>query len=378
MKPHLLHVFATFAAGGPQVRTARLIAGLGERYRHSIVALDGCTDARELLPAQADARVLPAPRRAGSLATVRALRGLFSAERPDLVLSYNWGAIDAVLASRLGGRRPLLHHEDGFRPDEVGRYKLRRVWTRRLALRGASGVVVPSENLRRIALELWRLPPALVHHVPNGIQQADFPAHDGNPELRAELGIPLEAFVIGSVGHLREEKNFPRLVRALAAMRVPGAHLVLLGAGPAREAIERAIRDHGLEARVHLVGHQVRPQAHYRAMDAFALSSDTEQMPVALLEAMAAGLPAVATDVGDVRRMLPEEGHAELVPLDTAGVAGAAAELAGRLDRLARDPARRAALGAANARRVAERYSFPGMLAAYEALYRAALGADAR
>ena len=93
---NLLHVFSTFAAAGPQVRTARLIAALGPSWRHSILAMDGCTDARSLLPAEVE--ILEPLPRAGTLGTVRALRRLMRGLRPDLLLTYNWGAIEAVLA----------------------------------------------------------------------------------------------------------------------------------------------------------------------------------------------------------------------------------------------------------------------------------------
>jgi glycosyltransferase involved in cell wall biosynthesis len=142
---------------------------------------------------------------------------------------------------------------------------------------------------------------------------------------------------------------------------------LLLGDGPERARVAEAARAAGLGARAHLPGHVADPRGHYRAMDAFALSSDTEQMPVALVEAMACGLPAVSTDVGDVARMVPESGRAFVVALD-------AALLAEALDRLAAAPELRAALGAAGRARVASAYSFEAMVAAHRAAYATALG----
>src|SRR5262249_1164874 len=127
-------------------------------------------------------------------------------------------------------------------------------------------------------------------------------------------------------------------------------------------------RELGLGERVHLAGHRAAPQDDYRAMDAFALSSDTEQMPVALLEAMASALPVAATDVGDVRRILPPEQGELVVP---AGPEPGA--LARALARLVDDAALRAQLGRANRERVEREYSFAGMVAAYRAVYARAL-----
>jgi len=370
VSPLLLHVFSTFAPGGPQVRTVRLIEALGGAFRHRVVALDGNTLARDLLSGEAEVGVLPAPPRAGTLRTVGAVRAILLAERADLLLTYNWGAIEAVLAAHVSGHRAILHHEDGFRPDEVAGFKRRRVLARRAVLRGTRGVVVPSRTLEGIALDTWKLPAELVRYVPNGIDVDAFPLADGHGELRARLGIPPDAVVVGSVGHLRAEKNPARLVRALAAMQAPDVHLLLLGEGPERGVLEDARRGLPHPERVHLVGHQAAPQDHYRAMDVFALSSDTEQMPVAELEAMACGLPVVGTDVGDVRSVLPPDQARFVVPLAGDATAGA---LARALDELARDRELRRRLGAENRRWVEARYSFEGMREAYRELWSGAL-----
>jgi len=363
----VLHVFSTFAPGGPQVRTARLLPELDRTWKHAIVALDGCTDARALLAPELGVEILPAPPRAGTARTALALARLLRARRPDLVLTYNWGALDALLGARLAGARAVVHHEDGFRPDEVRAFKRRREWARRLVLRGTQGVIVPSATLERIARERWHVPAALLARIPNGIRVSEFAAADRNPARRAELGIPADAFVVGYVGHLRPEKNPARAVRALAALGEAArhVHLVLLGDGPERAAVEAAAR--GLSGRVHLLGHRAAPQADYRAMDAFLLSSDTEQMPVALLEAMASALPVVATDVGDVRAVLPPEQGELVAPADDAGLADA-------LGRLLAAGARARELGRANRRHVEAHYSFEGMVRAYAALYGRALG----
>jgi glycosyltransferase involved in cell wall biosynthesis len=227
-------------------------------------------------------------------------------------------------------------------------------------------VVVPSQRLHGIATDLWRLGEERVRLIPNGVSLETYALRDGNPELRAALGIPRDAFVVGSVGHLRPEKNPVRLVQAVARMRTGGVHLLVLGDGPERARVAEAARAGGLGARAHLLGHVADPRGHYRAMDAFALSSDTEQMPVALVEAMASGLPAVSTDVGDVARMVPEAGRTLVVPPD-------AGRLAEALDRLAAAPELRAALGAAGRARVERDFSFDAMVAAHRAAYATAL-----
>lgn len=370
MSLRLLHVFSTFDAGGPQVRTTRLIAGLGPDWKHDILPMDGKTGAVELLPEGATTRVLPPPPGKGTWQVLRHVRSIVSETRPDLVLTYNWGAIEALLAARTRGVR-VVHHEDGFLPDEARGFKRRRVWTRRLMLRGVRALIVPSRNLESIAREVWKLPASAVHWIPNGLQLERFPLRDGGASTRAELDIPDTAPVVGFVGHLRGEKNPLRMLEAFARVTDHEAHLVVLGDGPERVALERFLEQADSAPRVHLVGHRSDPRPYYAAMDVFAMSSDTEQMPVAALEAMASGLPVVATDVGDLALMLPGKQRDALVSLQAPDPA---AQLARALDGLLADPGRRAELGRVNRQAVEERFSFARMLNAYRERYEAAAG----
>jgi glycosyltransferase involved in cell wall biosynthesis len=372
--PHLLHVFSTFVPAGPETRAVRLIEAFGGEFRHSILAMDGRTDARELLPAATEVRILESPPKAGSIATVRRLRDLLRAENPDLLLSYNWGAFDAVMAARTLKLRRVVHHEDGFNPDEVLEFKQRRVLARRLLLPGVHRVIVPSKKLERIAVDTWKLPPGHTRWIPNGIHAERFEPRDGRPDLRESLGIPKAAPLVGFVGHLRPEKNPLRFLRACARIDPAlGMHVLIVGEGEERAGLEAlAAKTPSLFGRVHLAGHVLDPREHYRAMDVFCLSSDTEQMPVALLEAMASGLAVVSTDVGDVRAILPDEQSPYVVPIEERESAWPIAE---KLTVLVAGSRERERLGALNRARVHERFTFEGMLAAYLDVYRAGLAA---
>ncbi len=276
-----------------------------------------------------------------------------------------------LLAARAAGFRRLVHHEDGFDADEAQKLKLRRVLGRRAALPGAHRIVVASERLRDIATRVWKMPAEKVRLIANGLRLAPFQPADGNPELRRELGIPPDALVVGSVGRLSAEKNFQRLLEACAALD-RDVHLLIIGEGSERPALEARAARPDLAGRVHLPGYQADPPRFYRAMNVFALSSDTEQMPVCLLEAMASRLSVAATDVGDLRSVLPAEQRPWLVPLVGDATAGG---LAHRLRGLLADRAARERLGRLNRRRVEERYTFEGMLEAYREVYWGAMGA---
>jgi glycosyltransferase involved in cell wall biosynthesis len=370
-RPHLLHVFPSFVPAGTEMRTVNLIAGFDGELRHSILSLDGRTTAAGRLPPGAPVRLLPSFPKAGSMVTTARLRSLLRREAPDLVLTYNWGAFDMLLAAHSLGIRRVIHHEDGFDADEAHSFKRRRILARRVALLGVPRVVVPSSGLRDIATRLWKVPEERVLLIRNGIRLDAYTPAGGHPDrdptVRRELGIPAGALVIGTVGHLRAEKNFVRLLDACAALDPAlGVHVLIVGEGAQRAALEARAARPDLAGRVHLAGYSPDPPRFYRAMDLFALSSDTEQMPVCVLEAMGSGLAVASTDVGDVRAVLPPEQAPFLVPLDGPATA---AGLSRALGALARDPEARRRLGQLNRRRVEESFSFADMLAAYRRVY---------
>jgi glycosyltransferase involved in cell wall biosynthesis len=339
----LLHVFPTFAVGGAQMRFVRLANRLGRGYRHLVLGLDGKTACGAHLAPEVEVEMVPPPAR-GVLPARRLLKAL----GPELMVTSNWGSMDWVLAN-LGGGVRHVHMEDGFGPDEAQRQLPRRVWTRRLALR-RSTVVLPSETLLRLAREVWCLPERCLVHIPNGIDCDRFAAPPPGPEP-----------VIGTVAALRPEKNLHRLIDAFALVvaRRP-ARLVVVGDGSERASLEDHARRLGVE--VSFAGARPDPETLLPSFAVFALSSDTEQMPLSVLEAMAAGRPVAATAVGDVTAMVAPENR----PFVVAPSAGA---LAGALLALLDDPGRAAEIGAANARRARERFDQEAMVRAWRPLF---------
>ncbi len=356
-QPLLLHCFSTFEPGGPQVRFAHLANRMRGQYAHVILALDGRTGAARLLEPGVRWRIGETPPQPGLLAFASLIRRL----RPALVQTYNWGAIEAAAGCVLARVCPLLHTEDGFGPDEASRLKLRRVLARRLVLRFARRVAVPSQTLERIALEACRLPQRSVVRIPNGVDCLQF--HPGrNDALRSELGVGAEEFVLGSVGHLRGEKDFGFLLRAFAEARIPSSRLVIAGDGPERERLRQLAAELRLQGRVLFPG-VVDPAPWYRMFDLFVMSSMTEQMPLALLEAMASGLPALCTDAGDSAWMLEAQGPPAIVPRgDFAGYVEALRLWAG-------NEALRREAGARNRARCRREFSLDRMVERWRALY---------
>jgi glycosyltransferase involved in cell wall biosynthesis len=320
-KRQILWVFPGFGVGGAQVRFAAIANHFGLTCRHIIVSLNGDLACRQKLADNLDVAFPEIQHRPGHmLASIRQAHRILRAEKPDLVVTSNWGAIEWAIAAKLAFL-PHLHTEDGFGPEERNHQIRRRVLTRRIALR-RSLVVLPSRTLHCIATDMWRLPPRYLRIIPNGIDLQRF-----SQATKATFQ-PGEGPVIGTIAALRPEKNLPRLIRAFAILRADKpANLVIVGDGSERAALEDLATTLGVANDVFFAGHTTQPESWYAAFDVFALSSDTEQMPLSLLEAMAAGLPAICTDVGDVNMMVSPENQPFVTGLDDDTYAGALRQL---------------------------------------------------
>lgn len=363
----LLHVHGSFSLGGKEARAVRLMNLWGDRAEHAIVsAAPQAMGARAAIDPGIRVSFPDAPPLTGrpSPTRFRSLARFLS--RFDLILTYNWGAMDAVMAHRFCASSlrlpPLVHHEDGFNSDEAHGLKIKRNLYRRLALQRAAAVVVPSISLDQIARNVWRQPARKVHLIRNGVDVARYaeqPAPDALPGLVRSPG----KLVVGTLAGLRPVKNIPRLVRAIAPHR-DRLQLVVVGEGPERDAVAAEAALQGLDD-IQMLGFHPAPWRFLGLFDIFALSSDSEQFPISLVEAMAAGLPVASMDVGDVAHMVAPENQPFVVQDDAA--------LGRALGTLAADAGLRGRLGEANRARARRDFDEAAMVDAYARVYGQAL-----
>jgi glycosyltransferase involved in cell wall biosynthesis len=195
----------------------------------------------------------------------------------------------------------------------------------------------------------------------NGIDTARFRAGGAREEARLALGIPEGAPLVGTVGRLTEVKRQDVLLRAFARLRarVPDARLLVVGDGPLRAPLRRLAEGLNLGGSAHFVGYQPQTERYYQAMDIFALTSQSEGIPQAVLEASVAGLPVIASRVGGVPEVI-EDGRTGL--LFPPGDEGALAE---GLCALAGDRGRARRLGEAARERVEARFDVRRMADIY-------------
>ena len=366
-----LHLHSGFNAGGKELRAAKLINAFGKKVSHTIVSAQpgalgaaSAIDSRIEVDYPADFPPLagrPLPGRLQRLA--HAMAGF------DLVLTYNWGAMDAVMAHTLFGRKlglpPLVHHEDGFNEDEASGLKPSRNWYRRIALGRASALVVPSQRLEEIALKVWQQPRWRVQRIGNGIDTAAYrgkPRRDALPRLIKRPG----ELWLGSLAGLRAVKDLPAMVRAFSGLPEEW-QLVILGDGPEREAIAAEAMRLDLGHRVHLPGFVADPARACGLFDLFALSSRSEQFPISVVEAMATGLAVAAPAVGDVAGMVAEANRRFVTPPGDEAALGAA------MLELAQDANLRQVIGMANREKAAREYDGNAMIAGYRAVYSGAM-----
>jgi len=367
---HILHLHSSFDLGGKEARAVRLMNLFGDTARHTIAS--GVPDkygARDAIAkgisyeiAQNPPPLTGKPSVARYEAIARYMR------RFDLVLSYNWGAIDGAMARRVFSKDmpPLIHHEDGFNSDEALGLKVERNVYRRIALTAAEALVVPSATLEGIARKYWKTPAAKLHRIVNGIPLA---AYQNAPQQRSIPGFrkkPGEV-VIGSLAGLRDVKDLPKLVRAVGGISAR-VQLLIVGEGPERAAIEGAAMAMGLRDRLHMPGFLPDPHRYIGLFDIFALSSRSEQFPISVVEAMAAGLPVAAPAVGDLMDMVSNENRPFIAPYSGE------VDLRNAIEALVINPDLRQRIGTANRHKALALYDESAMIGAYAALYGTAIG----
>lgn len=238
------------------------------------------------------------------------LRRLKSEGRCDFI-SAHWMYPDGVASTMAAKllKLPVYLHAMGCDINEYAEYRLRRVQIVS-AMHSANAVVTKSSALAARVRELG-VAAEKIFVVPNGVDRGTFQTGD-KQEARKALAIPSEKFSYLYVGNLNHEKNVGLLIRALSGLAVDEqskAHLYLVGDGPEREMLENLVVDLGVKKRVSFVGRQPHHvlQAYYQASDCFALPSLREGCPNVLLEALACGLPVIASDVGGVPEIVTGE-----------------------------------------------------------------------
>ncbi|WP_313927398.1 glycosyltransferase [Pseudoxanthomonas sp.] len=368
----IVHVLDSLEYGGLE----RVVADLAitqTAHGHAVTVFSLCdTDGFLPLLEQAGIPVVIGHKRSGADATlIRLLRSTLLDARVDVVHTHNFvPSYYAAAATRFARRRPVLVNTCHNMGGRLGNRRLR--WLYQWSLAHSRRIAMVGGKVRDHLLSRKLVPAARSSVVMNGIPVDHFRRSPAiRAEIREELGIPPQAVVVGTVGRLVELKNQRLLLDAVAQLAPshPDVVVVLAGDGPLRSELEAFARQCGIAGRVVFTGSRKDIPALLAAFDIFTLPSRTEGLSIALLEACAAGLAVIATDVGGNSEIVRDGATGYLVPSDDA------VSLHAALDTLLLSPSDRRRLGDAARAWVVDHASVDVMRQNYDMLYANALDA---
>ena len=356
-----MHVVFAFHPGGMELGVLKLVNGLDPRRIQSSIC--STRPGGGLAPLLAPhVPLFELRRRDGNdPRLVWEMYRLFRRERPHIVHTHAWGTlIEGLIAARMAAVPIVVHGEHGT---------LQLRWRQRLFQRYAWSHVdrllsVSTRLAERMAHQV-AFPPDRIQTIHNGVELSRFQRRITPDEARRELGLPASTPVVGAVGRLVPVKDHVSLVEAVAMLGRNGlqAILVIAGEGPERETIRGRASALGIEHQVRLLGHRTDIQTVFAALDVFVLSSQSEGLNNTILEAMAAGLPVVATRVGGADEMVIDGVTGLLVP------PGSPEKIAEALSRLLSDASARLAMGQAGRARAETEFDLGRTLLKYEHMY---------
>ena len=286
--------------------------------------------------------------------------------RPTVLHTYNQAAREYACTATMAGVPVRIHAEHGRDASDPHGLNPKHNFLRRRLVPFVDRFIPVSEDLNRWLGDVVHIPAAKTLFIKNGVDTDKY-APGGAPA--ADAPFAAGDVVIGTVARVQDVKNHRALVDAFAQLRTrlpglaPHLKLAIVGDGPLLPAVREQVASLGLDDAVWLPGARADIAAVLRTFSIFALPSLAEGTPVSMLEAMACGLPVVASGVGGIPEVVDEGMQGLLVPVGDVGA------LADALARYAQDDSLRAAHGRAARARVEERFSLRAMVAAYGLLY---------
>lgn len=377
MPPLVAHVLFRFATGGLENGVVNLINHMPpDSFRHAVIAVDSVDPtfvSRLRRPHEVHIEALHKPPGHGMRVWPRFAQ-LIRGMKPAIVHTRNLAALEMQLAAAWAGAPVRLHGEHGWDRSDPDGTRAGPRWTRRAYAPFVHRFLTVSDDLRRYLRTGVGIDDARIDRLYNGVDTSRFvPAANGPAPLAGCPFDPAHHWIVGTVGRLQAVKHQPLLVRAFAEAlrRAPAmaadARLVIVGDGPLRPTVEAEVARAGLGDRVWLSGERRDVPEVMRALHLFALPSLAEGISNTVLEAMASGLPVVATRVGGNPELVAEGRTGLLVPSDDP------AAMAEALTRLHADRRAAGAMATAARSEAVARFSLESMVQAYLSVYKSEL-----
>jgi sugar transferase (PEP-CTERM/EpsH1 system associated) len=363
-RPLVVHLIHRLAVGGLENGLVNLINATSAEVRHGVICVTDFTSYAERLDPSVP--VVALNKRAGKdLKWYGTLRRALATLQPDILHTRNFGTLEGCVVAAAAGVRRRVHGEHGWdMPDPYGTSRKRLV-LRRLADPFVSRYIAVSQDLAAWLVGRIGLESDKVTQVYNGVDCTRFSPVPRDGRATVTIGTV--------IGQFRPVKDPLNLVRAYLALRADPAlaavaRLRIVGDGPLREQIATLLLDGGVAPEEVLVGTRRDVEAFLREIDVYVLPSLNEGISNTILEAMASGLPVVATNVGGNKELVVDGVTGSLVPpVDSVSLAAA-------LGRYCNEPELRRAHGAAARDRALGHFSMESMARAYLHVYEQLLG----
>ena len=377
--PLIAHVIYRLDTGGLENGLVNLINRIpAERFRHAIICLTDFTEFRRRIKRDVSVFALNKPPGNSPLLHFKLWR-LLTQLRPDIVHTRNFGTLEAMLPAALAGVPVRVHGEHGHNIVDLDGSNRKYQWVRRAMKPFVHQYIALSKDLERYLHEKIRVPAAKVAQLYNGVDTELFhPARGGREPLPCAGFAGPDQFVIGTVGRMQAVKDPVTLARAFVRLLqvVPdGARrlrLVMIGDGPLKEQVRGVIEEGGAAGLAWLPGERDDVPRIMRGLDLFVLPSISEGVSNTVLEAMASGLPMVATRVGGNPELIEAGVTGNLVPRNDV-------ESMARAIRVYAESTELCRRHGSEARRAAEqRFGMDVMVNAYMAVYDQLLASKTR
>jgi len=338
---------------------ATIIGHASDAFEHIVLCLTTSGETARLLPAAT--KIIELHKKPGnSPGFYFELAKNIRKQNPSLVHTRNWGGTDGIIAARMAGCKRVVHGEHGWDLGDSHGQNMRRVFLRRFFSTWVKEYICVSRDM-----EIWLKEKIKVKRplsqIYNGIDTRTFAPDGSKNRNRSKFGLAEKDIVIGVVGRLDPIKNHAVLFKSFEQLNIenPDAKLLVVGDGPERKSLERLAG-----SGVHFWGNRTDVPDILRTMDIFTLPSINEGISNTILEAMATGLPVVATNVGGNSEIIDDGKTGQLVPSDDA------AALAAALSVYINSPELRASHGSQGRVRAKKLFSVDKMVSEYESVYR--------
>lgn len=359
---HIVHILHSFGTGGMEKGLATVINNSSSDLRHTIICLTESGASKQLL--QKNITIIEMNKKKGnSLFFIFRLMMVLRQLKPDIVHTRNWGGFDGVIAARLAGISHIIHGEHGWSMDDPDGLNPRRVFIRRIL-----NLFIKKYTCVSMQMKAWlekdiRVGKDVIQ-IYNGVDCNLF--CPGNDEvLKSELGIAPETIVMGIVARLDPIKNHAGLIKAFNRVHKKNPHtcLLIIGEGPERPKLEKIS-----SSRVLFLGNRSDVCNLLKCIDIFILSSFNEGISNTILEAMASGLPVIASDVGGNPELVKDGENGFLVPPHDYE------QMADRIVKYIAEPHLVELHGKTGREQAVRNFSIASMVNDYESVYRTARG----